>query len=121
MPKKVRIPTPLRKLTRGAEEVSATGKTIGELIADLERNYPGLKERICEGSDDQLIGNVPSSKVYGSVRRNRLCMILSAVALLKEPIGPKDEDIRGAMAGNICRCGAYSNIVAAVRQVRNQA
>ncbi len=47
--------------------------------------------------------------------------IMSAVALLKEPIGPSDEDIRNAMAGNICRCGAYTNIVAAVRQVRTQA
>ncbi len=47
--------------------------------------------------------------------------IMSAVALLKEPIGSSDEDIRHAMAGNICRCGAYTNIVAAVRQVRTQA
>ena len=44
--------------------------------------------------------------------------IMSAVALLKEPIGPSDEDIKHAMAGNICRCGAYTNIVAAVRQIR---
>ena len=44
--------------------------------------------------------------------------IMSAVALLKEPIGPSDEDIKNAMAGNICRCGAYTNIVAAVRQAR---
>jgi xanthine dehydrogenase YagT iron-sulfur-binding subunit len=47
--------------------------------------------------------------------------IMSAVALLKEPIGPTDEDIKHAMAGNICRCGAYANIVAAVKQVRAQA
>jgi xanthine dehydrogenase YagT iron-sulfur-binding subunit len=47
--------------------------------------------------------------------------IMSAVALLKEPIGPTVEDIKNAMAGNICRCGAYTNIVAAVRQVRTQA
>ena len=47
--------------------------------------------------------------------------IMSAVALLKEPIGPTDEDIKSAMAGNICRCGAYTNIVAAVRQVRARA
>jgi xanthine dehydrogenase YagT iron-sulfur-binding subunit len=44
--------------------------------------------------------------------------IMSAVALLKEPIGPADEDIKHAMAGNICRCGAYKNIVAAVKEVR---
>ena len=46
--------------------------------------------------------------------------IMSAVALLKEPIGPTDEDVQHAMAGNICRCGAYPNIVAAVQQVRSQ-
>jgi xanthine dehydrogenase YagT iron-sulfur-binding subunit len=44
--------------------------------------------------------------------------IMSAVALVKEPIGPTDEDVQHAMAGNICRCGAYPNIVAAVQQVR---
>jgi xanthine dehydrogenase YagT iron-sulfur-binding subunit len=47
--------------------------------------------------------------------------IMSAVALLKEPIGPTEEDIKHAMAGNICRCGAYTNIVAAVKRVRAQA
>jgi xanthine dehydrogenase YagT iron-sulfur-binding subunit len=44
--------------------------------------------------------------------------IMSAVALLKEPIGPTDEEVKHGMAGNICRCGAYANIVAAVQQVR---
>jgi xanthine dehydrogenase YagT iron-sulfur-binding subunit len=47
--------------------------------------------------------------------------IMSAVALLKEPIGPTDDDVKQAMSGNICRCGAYTNIVAAVQQVRKQA
>ena len=46
---KVRIPTPLRKLTNGSDEVAAEGKNIAEIIEDLEKNYPGLKERICEG------------------------------------------------------------------------
>ncbi len=44
----VRIPTPLRKLTQGAEEVQAAGKNVGELIADLEKKFPGIKERICD-------------------------------------------------------------------------
>jgi molybdopterin synthase sulfur carrier subunit len=44
----VRIPTPLRKLTNGKEEVSAAGANVGALIADLERQFPGLKERICD-------------------------------------------------------------------------
>ena len=53
MPVKVRIPTPLRKITNGKDEVSASGKNIKELIDDIERQYPGLKERICE-SDGKL-------------------------------------------------------------------
>ena len=44
----VRIPTPLRKITNGKEEVTATGATIGALIASLETQYPGIKERICD-------------------------------------------------------------------------
>jgi xanthine dehydrogenase YagT iron-sulfur-binding subunit len=44
--------------------------------------------------------------------------IMSAVALLKEPCGPDDADVKELMSGNICRCGAYGNIVAAIQQVR---
>jgi xanthine dehydrogenase YagT iron-sulfur-binding subunit len=44
--------------------------------------------------------------------------IMSAVALLKEPCGPEDTDVKEFMSGNICRCGAYPNIVAAIQQVR---
>jgi xanthine dehydrogenase YagT iron-sulfur-binding subunit len=47
--------------------------------------------------------------------------IMSAVALLKEPYGHSDEDVKEAMSGNICRCGAYSNIVSAIQQVRRKA
>ena len=44
--------------------------------------------------------------------------IMSAVALLKEPCGTADTDVKECMSGNICRCGAYPNIVAAIQQVR---
>jgi xanthine dehydrogenase YagT iron-sulfur-binding subunit len=44
--------------------------------------------------------------------------IMSGAALMKEPIGPSDDDVRAAMSGNICRCGAYRNIVAAVQEAR---
>ncbi|MDZ4858670.1 MAG: (2Fe-2S)-binding protein [Candidatus Hydrogenedentes bacterium] len=47
--------------------------------------------------------------------------IMSAVALLQEPCGPGDADVQELMSGNICRCGAYPNIVAAIQQVRNGA
>ena len=46
----VRIPTPLRKLTQGKEEVAAAGKTVGDLISDLEKHYPGIKDRLCDES-----------------------------------------------------------------------
>jgi xanthine dehydrogenase YagT iron-sulfur-binding subunit len=44
--------------------------------------------------------------------------IMSATALLQEPCGPDDADVRECMSGNLCRCGAYPNIVAAVQKVR---
>jgi len=47
--------------------------------------------------------------------------IMSAVALLKEPCGPGDADVKEFMSGNICRCGAYPNIVAAIQSVRQNA
>jgi xanthine dehydrogenase YagT iron-sulfur-binding subunit len=47
--------------------------------------------------------------------------IMSAVALLKEPCGPEDAEVKEFMSGNICRCGAYPNIVAAIQQVRQGA
>ncbi len=45
---KVRIPTPLRKITGGKDEVLAEGATVGEVIDDVEKSHNGLKERICE-------------------------------------------------------------------------
>jgi xanthine dehydrogenase YagT iron-sulfur-binding subunit len=47
--------------------------------------------------------------------------IMSAVALLKEPCGPDDAAVKELMSGNICRCGAYANIVQAIQQVRKGA
>jgi xanthine dehydrogenase YagT iron-sulfur-binding subunit len=47
--------------------------------------------------------------------------IMSAVALLKEPCGPQEADVKELMSGNICRCGAYAHIVAAIQQVRKDA
>ena len=44
----VRIPTPLRKYTQGKEEVSVAAANVRELIANLETNFPGIKERICD-------------------------------------------------------------------------
>jgi len=47
--------------------------------------------------------------------------IMSAAAMVKEPWGAADADVKEAMSGNICRCGAYPNIVAAVQSLRRTA
>lgn len=44
----VRIPTPLRKLTDGADEVAVSAADIGQLIDALEAAHPGMKERLCD-------------------------------------------------------------------------
>jgi xanthine dehydrogenase YagT iron-sulfur-binding subunit len=44
--------------------------------------------------------------------------IMSAVGLMSEGCGKNDADVRECMSGNICRCGAYPNIIAAIQEVR---
>ncbi|MBK3333176.1 MoaD/ThiS family protein [Persephonella atlantica] len=44
----VRIPTALRRVTQGQGEVQVEAKTIGELIDALEKEFPGIKERLVE-------------------------------------------------------------------------
>ena len=44
--------------------------------------------------------------------------LMSATALLREPCGSADADVKECMSGNICRCGAYPGIVAAIQEVR---
>lgn len=48
MAAKVRIPAPLRKLTKEQAVVEVQGRTVEELLAALEKDYPGIKERICD-------------------------------------------------------------------------
>ena len=48
----VRIPTPLLKLTQNKPEVEVSGNTIELLIDNLDANYPGIKERIYDESDN---------------------------------------------------------------------
>lgn len=45
---RVRIPTPLQGLTKNQAEVEAKGNTVKDLVDDLERQFPGIKERICD-------------------------------------------------------------------------
>lgn len=45
---KVRIPTPLRSLTKGQGEVEARAASISEMIENLNSTHPGLKDRLCD-------------------------------------------------------------------------
>ena len=63
----VRIPTPLRKLTNDLEVVSAAGANVGEVLENLEKAFPGMRERLYDAQ--------------GSVRRTLLIYV-------------NDEDIR---------------------------
>lgn len=55
---KVRIPTPLQRLTQGKEEVEGKSGTVMELINDLETKYPGIAERISEGGKVRRFVNI---------------------------------------------------------------
>ena len=48
MPKKIRIPTPLRKLTNNEELVEVDAATIGDAISELQNRYPGIKDRLLD-------------------------------------------------------------------------
>jgi sulfur-carrier protein len=53
MPTKVRIPTPLRKLTNGEELVEINAASVGAAIVELQSRYPGIKERLV-GDDGEV-------------------------------------------------------------------
>ena len=52
MPKKVRIPTPLRKLTNDEELVEVSAATVGAAIVELQTRYPGIKERLMDDNGE---------------------------------------------------------------------
>jgi len=54
----VRIPTPLRTLTQGKDEVEAQGKNVREVIDNLEQHYPGLRERLLDDKGVRRFVNI---------------------------------------------------------------
>lgn len=54
----VRIPTPLRTLTGGSDEVKAQGATVGALIEDLEKKYPGVRDRLLDDKGVRRFVNI---------------------------------------------------------------
>ena len=81
----------------------------------------GKKVTTIEGISTDRSNPVQQAWIAEEVPQCGYCQsgqIMSAVALLNEPCGPDDAAVKELMSGNICRCGAYANIVAAIQQVR---
>jgi sulfur-carrier protein len=55
---KVRIPTPLQKLSNGKAEVECRAKNVAELLDALEKDYPGMKDRLSEGGKVRRFINI---------------------------------------------------------------
>lgn len=55
---KVRIPTPLQKLTQGKEEVECVPGTIMDIVTDIDKRFPGIGERISEGGKIRRFVNI---------------------------------------------------------------
>lgn len=79
----------------------------------------GKKITTIEGLNDKVATAVQKAWVDNHVPQCGYCQsgqVMSAVALLREKKKPSDGDIDAAMSGNICRCGTYQRIRAAIHQ-----
>jgi sulfur-carrier protein len=84
------IPTPLRRLTGGQSKVNENAATVGELIQNLENQYPGIKEKLLDGD-----GNL---KRFINIFRND--DEIRTLEGLETPVGENDKiSIVPAMAG----------------------
>jgi len=54
----VKVPTPLRTLTGGHDEVKAEGRTVAAVIEDLEKRYPGIRDRLLDDKGVRRFVNV---------------------------------------------------------------
>jgi sulfur-carrier protein len=54
----VRIPAPLRTLTGGKDEVPASGNTVGEVIDDMEKKHPGIRDRLLDAKGVRRFVNI---------------------------------------------------------------
>lgn len=106
----------------GACTVLVNGRRINSCLA-LAAMLEGDEITTIEGlAQDSALHPVQAAFLEHDAFQCGYCtpgQICSAVALLKENHARTDDEIREWMSGNICRCGAYTNIVAAIREARN--
>lgn len=102
----------------GACTVHVDGKPVRSCLTTLEE-VEGKKVTTIEGLSEE--GNHPVQAAWRdlNVPQCGFCQagqIMQAAGLLEENPNPSDGEIAEAMQGNICRCGCYQRITAAVRQ-----
>jgi xanthine dehydrogenase YagT iron-sulfur-binding subunit len=106
----------------GACTVLVDGRRINSCLS-LAASLAGSKVQTIEGlADGENLHPVQAAFIKHDAFQCGYCtpgQICSAVGLLQEGHAAGDDDIRELMSGNICRCGAYPNIFAAVREVRS--
>lgn len=107
----------------GACTVLADGQRINSCLT-LAISYEGEQITTIEGlADGEDLHPMQSAFIQHDGFQCGYCtpgQIVSAVGLLLEGHAETDDDIREQMSGNICRCGAYPNILAAIRDVRDR-
>lgn len=105
----------------GACTVLVNGHRINSCLA-LAASYDGEEITTIEGlAQDEDLHPVQAAFIEHDGFQCGYCtpgQIMSAVGMLKEGHAETDDDIREQMSGNICRCGAYLNIVAAIREIQ---
>lgn len=74
---RVFLPAALRNLTRGQSELELTASTVSEVIVQLETQFPGIRDRLCEGTELNRILQVAVGNVM--------------TRSLSEPVGPDTE------------------------------
>jgi xanthine dehydrogenase YagT iron-sulfur-binding subunit len=108
----------------GACTVHVNGRRVNSCLC-LAANHEGDEITTIEGiGSPEKLHPMQASFVECDGYQCGYCtsgQLMSAVALLDEPVGPADADVREAMSGNLCRCGAYQNIVMAIQAVRGKA
>ena len=87
MPKKVRIPTPLRKLTNNEEIVEVSADNIGAAILELQSRYPGIKE--------PLIWQL--SQKFPVITNIRQCSVTDEIGIVSLELEGKRADVKAAI------------------------
>lgn len=108
----------------GACTVHLDGQAIRSCVTPISASQ-GKRITTIEGIGADPVGaRVQAAWIRHDVPQCGYCQsgqIMSAVALLKVVRAPKDEDIDDAMAGNICRCGTYQRVRAAIKDAARTA